>query len=500
MFLEMKNIKKEYGNFVANNGIDFSLKKGEVHAIVGENGAGKTTLMKILYGMEKPTSGKIIIDDKERYFKGPSDAIDYGIGMIHQHFMLFHSLTVAENIVIGNEPCKSILFDKEKSNKKITDLCEKYRIFVDPKMKISECSVGLQQKVEILKVLYRDTQVIIMDEPTAALTPIGVKELLETIKFLAGQGKSIILITHKLQEVMEVSDRITVIRNGVVTGTLDAKNTNVEELSRLMVGRDLKALKPNACTPGKTVLSIENLFIKGNKGKPVIDHLTFNIREGEIVGIAGVSGNGQSELIQAISGLKAVDSGSVCIYGKELRGRSVRSIREAGLAHIPEDRYQCGVAENGNLMDNILMSYQYLDPSVQKHGILNLKRIRSLAKEKIESYKVKTDSEERKAGSLSGGNLQKLIVARELGQETPFIIAAEPTRGVDIGSIQFIHAELLKRRESGSAILLVSSELSEIITLSDRVLVMYEGKILGELSGEKATKEEIGLLMAGGRK
>ncbi|MGG4146919.1 ABC transporter ATP-binding protein [Paenibacillus algorifonticola] len=495
MLLQMNKITKSYGALKANSEVDFSLLKGEIHALVGENGAGKTTLMRILYGMETPTSGSIVVNGKQVAFHSPSDAINSKIGMVHQHFMLFPTFTISENIVIGREPAKAVSFDRKQAALITEQLGASYGMPVDPWKKVEDCSLGLQQRVEILKVLHQGAEIIILDEPTAVLTPLEVKELLIAIKRLAAQGKSFILISHKLQEIMDVADRITVLRDGKLSGTVHAADTSIDELSRMMVGRELLDLQKEAPAGGEKVLEAVQLTIKGAHGKPKLDQVSLTVHAGEIVGIAGISGNGQSELLQAISGLVPVDSGKIELQGKEVTGESVRSIREQGLAHIPEDRYQWGVAKDATVLENGLMGHAR---RYQRGGVLRGAAIRQLVSGWVEHFGIKTGSIHTKAQYLSGGNLQKLIVARELAQETPFLIAAEPTRGVDIGAMEIIHGELLKRRADGGAILLVSSELTEILKLSDRVLVMNEGRIVGELPGLTATEEEISLLMAGG--
>ncbi|MCR8642771.1 ABC transporter ATP-binding protein [Paenibacillus sp. N1-5-1-14] len=495
MLLQMEQITKKYGDFTANEAINFSLREGEVHAIVGENGAGKTTLMRMLYGMEIPTSGSIAVRGKEVSFDSPRDAIANGIGMVHQHFMLFPSFTVAENIVIGTEPSSAIGFNRKQAVQQVKALSEKYGMPVPPEKKVSECALGTQQRMEILKVLYRGADIIVLDEPTAVLTPIEVKELLTAIKSLASQGKSIILITHKLHEVMEVADRITVLRNGKVTGTLNKTDTNIEELSRLMVGRELAPVIKQEPLQGKPVLKVRNLSLQGEGGKPVVDQVNFTVHAGEIVGIAGVSGNGQTELIQSICGLLPTHTGNISLLGTSLINKQPHQIRQAGLAHVPEDRYQWGSAKDRTVLDNGIMGFQR---SKQKLGILHHKALRDMVAGWVKKFDIKTSSIHNTAQNLSGGNLQKLIVARELAQETPFLITAEPTRGVDIGAMEFIHDQLLAKRKEGGAILLVSSELSEVLKLSDRILVIYEGKIVGEVNGHEATEEAISLLMAGG--
>ncbi|MFF2094088.1 ABC transporter ATP-binding protein [Paenibacillus sp. NPDC058174] len=496
MLLQLDKITKSYGAVTANREVDFSLRAGEIHALVGENGAGKTTLMRILYGMETPTSGSITVQGEEKHFSSPTDAIRSKIGMVHQHFMLFPSFTVAENIVIGREPSKAVGFDRKEAAAQTEALARQYGMPVDPWQKVEDCSLGMQQRVEILKVLHQGAEIIILDEPTAVLTPLEVKELLVAIKALSAKGKSFILISHKLQEIMEVADRITVLRDGRVTGTVDAKDTNVEELSRLMVGRDLVDMVRETPKPGKTVLEVKGLTVRGNQLHPALNDVNLHVREGEIVGIAGISGNGQSELLQAVSGLLKPDEGDVLLLGESMKGQSVRTIRERGMAHIPEDRYQWGVAKGASVMENGLMGHYR---KFQRNGILRGSAIRKLVSGWVQQFGIKTGSIHTKAQNLSGGNLQKLIVARELAQKTPFLIAAEPTRGVDVGAMEIIHGELLKKRAEQGAILLVSSELTEILKLSDRILVMNEGRIVGELSAEAATEQQISLLMAGGK-
>ena len=496
MLLQMNQITKSYGEVTANKEVDFTLRKGEVHALVGENGAGKTTLMRILYGMETPTSGEIVLDGQTVSFANPTDAIAHKIGMVHQHFMLFPSFTVAENIVIGREPAKGIVFNRKEAAAITNGLVKQYGMAVDPALKVGECSLGVQQRVEILKVLYQGAEIIILDEPTGVLTPLEVKELLEAIKGLTAQGKSFILISHKLEEIMEVADRITVLRDGKVTGTVHTADTNVEELSRMMVGRELIQIERSAYVAGKPVIEVSGVSIKGSKTKPLLEQISLNVHEGEIVGIAGISGNGQSELLQALSGLMKPDSGEIKLMGKPIQKAAVREIRKLGLAHIPEDRYQWGVAKDATVMENGLMGHSHKQ---QKYGLLKGASIREMVSGWVKRFEIKTGSLSTKSQYLSGGNLQKLIVARELAQETPFLIAAEPTRGVDVGAMEIIHGELLKRRDDRGAILLVSSELTEILKLSDRILVMFEGRIVGELAAGEATEEKISLLMAGGK-
>ncbi len=495
--LEMKNMTKMYGSFKANDSISLSLKAGEVHAVIGENGAGKTTLMRMLYGMEQPTSGEIFIDGKNVTFNNPNDAIKNRIGMVHQHFMLFPDFTAAENIVIGREPKQADFFNRKKAVEMVQGLVEKYQIPVRPNAKAADCSVGEQQRIEILKVLYQGADIIILDEPSAVLTPIEVKGLLKTIRQLADQGKIIILITHKLREVMEVADHMTVLRNGKVTGTVSRDQTSVDELAKLMVGRELHDLSERIQMNGEPILELQNVTVQEKMNKPLLDDVSMTVNQGEIVGIAGVSGNGQSELLQAISGLRSVKKGTIKLAGKNVTNQSVISIRNAGLSHIPEDRYLWGAAKQASVEETALMGY-HKKTQYRSFAFLRKAPFRKLVSSWIEKYEIKAGSIEEKAGNLSGGNLQKLIVARELGQETPILIAAEPTRGVDIGAMEYIHEALIEKRNKGEAVLLVSSELSEIMALSDRILVMYEGKIVGEVERRNASEEAISVLMAGG--
>jgi general nucleoside transport system ATP-binding protein len=496
--LEMKEMTKKYGDFLANDKISINLKKGEVLAIVGENGAGKTTLMRMLYGIEQPSSGDIILNGKAVNFSGPLDAIEHGIGMVHQHFMLFSDFTVTENIVIGHEPRRNGFFNRNLAAEKVQQLSDHYKIQVNPLKKAGDCSIGEQQRIEILKVLYQGAEIIILDEPTAVLTPFEVEELLKTIRFLADQGKSIILITHKLPEVMGVADKITVLRNGRVTGTVLKTETTIDTLATMMVGRELQKLSDRKHLDGKPLLEINNLTIDSKDSKPILDQLSLTVHRGEIVGIAGVSGNGQSELIQAITGLRKVDNGSITLAGTNLSGKSVAFRRNVGLSHIPEDRYLWGAAKDASLVETGLMGY-YKKKKFNRFSFLLKKPFRKLVKEWVDRFEIKTTSLDDQSGNLSGGNLQKLIVARELGFETDFLIAAEPTRGVDIGAMEYIHEAIIEKRNNGDGILLVSSELSEILTLSDRIAVMYEGKIVDVLERNEATEESLSVLMAGGK-
>lgn len=500
MLLQMSNITKIYNNsIVANDDINLTLNKGEILAIVGENGAGKSTIMKILYGLEMQTSGDIFINDKLQNFRNPQDAIEMGIGMVQQNFMLFSPFSVAENIVYGKEPINNkIFFDRKNAIKIVNDLCKKYGLHIDPKLKISDCSVGLQQRAEILKVLYQDADIIIFDEPSAVLTPQEVVELLNTIKGLAKLGKSIIVITHKLQEVMEVADRVLVMRSGKKVKEMKKSETSIEEMSFLMVGRQLVDKTIPKPKPAEKILEIKDLYYKSPDGKNIINGLNIHVNAGEIVGIAGVSGNGQSELIQAITGLLPVTSGEIILNGENIINKSVGEIRNASCAYIPEDRFLLGCAKKADLVEVGLMSHHY-KPEFSKNGILKNKEIKNFVKGLLDSYNVHYSNMSQKAGELSGGNIQKLIVAREIEQNSRLLIAAEPTRGIDIGAMEFIHNQLLKKRINGDAVLLISSELTEIMSLADRIYVIYTGKSNGEFTREEATSEGLGLLMMGGK-
>jgi len=495
--LEMHGMTKRYGDVLAIDNITFTLRAGEVHAIVGENGAGKTTLMRMLYGMEQPTAGEIRLNGQPIKLNGPHDAIRHGIGMVHQHFMLFPDFTVAENIVIGYEPKKAGLFQRQRARQEVRELAGRYGIPVNPDARLFDCALGEQQRVEILKVLYQRADIIVLDEPTAVLTPLEVNGLLATIRNLAHHGKSVILITHKLQEVMEVADRITVLRGGKVMGVVTRQETTADDLARMMVGRELQPAGERIKQEGKPLLEVSRVTVRSGGNKPLVDRVSFTVRQGEIVGIAGVSGNGQSELLQAITGLRHADEGRVILAGRDVTNQPVAEIRRAGMAHIPEDRYLWGAARQESVAENALMGY-HRSPAFTRRGVILRDAFRKWTQEWIQRFAIKTGSLEEPAGNLSGGNLQKLIVARELGQGTPLLIAAEPTRGVDIGAMEAIHRALLEKRNNGDGILLVSSELTEILALSDRILVMYEGRIAGELERAEATEEKISVLMAGG--
>ncbi|KAF5044513.1 Ribose import ATP-binding protein RbsA [anaerobic digester metagenome] len=494
----MKHITKAYGALVANNNIALTLNKGEILAVVGENGAGKSTLMKILYGLEPCDSGEILVKGELKHFRSPYDAIENGIGMVQQHFMLFPPFTAAENIVYGHEPKKkAVFFNRKEASQKVRELCKRFGLYIDPDIKVADCPVGLQQRIEILKVLYQGVEIIIFDEPTAVLTPQEVAELLKTIKELKKAGKSIILITHKLSEVMEVADRVMVMRHGQLIKTMSIEETSIAQMSYLMVGHKLETKEIKKIEPGEKVLQVEHLTLKGSGEKHILDDLNIYVRSGEIVGIAGVSGNGQSELIQCITGIRKFHAGKVIINNSDVSNCLVQKTRESGCACIPEDRYLWGSAAEATLSENAIMSH-YCKHDLMKHGIFNKKNLKKFSNEMLAEFDVRYTSDKQEIQELSGGNAQKLIVAREISQKSPFLIAAEPTRGIDIGAIDFIHSKLIEKREMGDGILLISSELTEIFALSDRIYIMYEGRIAGEFSREEATKDKVGLLMMGG--
>ncbi len=496
MVFEMKHITKTYGSVVANDDVSLHLNRGEILSIVGENGAGKSTIMKILYGLERPDSGEILVNGQPRRFHSPSDAMAVGIGMVQQHFMLFEEMTVAENIVFKNELRRGPFMDMNRTVETVRQISERYELKIDPLARIADCPVGLRQRVEILKILYQNAGIIIFDEPSAVLTPLEVDALLETIRGLAKAGKSIVLITHKLQEVMAVSDRIYVMRQGRVVAERMAADTDMGELALLMVGHPLASYQIDPPKPGRTMLETKGLRLVDN-GRQVLSDISLHVNAGEIVSIAGVSGNGQSHLIRCITGLEACTGGQVLVAGKDVTNRSVREVRDAGLAHISEDRYVWGSAPEGTLEENALMARQDESP-FSRHGIIRPGAIRDYAVKLIRDFNVKASSPAQKMRELSGGNAQKLIVAREMSLDTPVLICCEPTRGIDIGAMEAIHSRMLQRRDDGAAILLVSSELTEIMSLSDRIYVIFEGRIVGEFQRGSMDDRHLGLLMVGG--
>lgn len=498
--LEMKNITKKFPGVVANDNVNFSLNKGEIHVLLGENGAGKTTLMNQLYGLYQPTSGDIFINGNKVSVKNPNIAIEYGIGMVHQHFMLVEPFTVAENIVLGTEPTKNkgVSLDIKKAIEDVRKISNEYGLAVDPNAKIEDISVGMQQRVEILKALYKGAEILILDEPTAVLTPQEIEELGVILHNLTEQGKSIILITHKLKEVMSMSDRVTVIRRGKVIETLLTENTNTDILAELMVGRKVNLVveKPEAKL-GKNVLSVSNLKANDNRGIPALKGVDFKVKAGEILAIAGVDGNGQTELIEVITGLKKATSGEIILNDKEITNLKTRDIIDYGVGHIPEDRHKRGLVLNHTLAENFILGNHKEKPFANK-GFMDYEKIHNHAKELIEEFDVRTPNELVEAKSLSGGNQQKIIVGRELFRDPKLLIAAQPTRGLDVGAIEFVHKRLVEHRDKGNAVLLVSLELDEVMALADRIAVIYDGKIVGILDIKDATERKLGIMMAGG--
>jgi simple sugar transport system ATP-binding protein/site-specific DNA recombinase len=495
--IEMKGITKEFGSFRANDNIDLDVKKGEIHALLGENGAGKSTLMNILSGLLEPTSGVIKVNGKEVNISSPEVANQLGIGMVHQHFMLVEKFTVTENLILGREKHRFGFVDRQAAEKEIQDLSDKYGLRVDPKARISSITVGMQQRAEILKTLYRGADILIFDEPTGVLTPQEIEELMGIMKSLVEEGKSIILITHKLDEIKQVADRCTVIRRGKSIDTVDVKTTTQQELADMMVGRSVSfKVEKQPAQPKEPVLSIKGLTVKEARGYDAVKNIDLEVKAGEVLGIAGVDGNGQSELIQAITGLTKVDSGTITLDGKDITNKKPRKITEAGLGHIPEDRHRHGLVLQMSLEENMALQTYYKKP-FSNHGFLNDKEIKQYAKRLIEEFDVRTPSEEHSAASLSGGNQQKAIIAREVDRDPALLIAAQPTRGLDVGAIEYIHKRLVEQRDKGKGVLLMSYELDEVMNVSDRIAVMYDGKIIAVVDAEKTTEKELGLLMAG---
>lgn len=501
--IELKNISKVFPGVVANDNINLDITKGEIHAIVGENGAGKSTLMNILYGLHQQTSGEIYLHGKKVELLSPLDSIGHGIGMVHQHFMLVPSFTVAENIVLGVEPKKHNLFiNKEKAIEITEDLSRTYGLDVDPRQKVSTISVGVQQRIEILKVLHKGAEILILDEPTAVLTPQEAQDLFVIVRNLVDNlGKTVIIITHKLQEVLSISDRVSVMRQGKIIGTLNTKDADEQILAEMMVGREVLFDElDKEESPHEEVLKVENLRAKDNRGLVSLKDISFHLKAGEILGIAGVEGNGQSELVEVLTGLREKEDGDFFVNGVSVPGKTPREIRDLGIAHVPEDRLARGLSVEASISENILMGSQHNEKYESKGMYLNKSKIKETASKLIEKFDIRTPSEETLAGNLSGGNMQKVVIAREFSFDTPILIVSQPTRGVDIGAIEFIHSQIMEKRNSGVAILLVSAELDEIFRLSDRILTIYEGKITGEFKEGEIRRKEIGLYMTGKNK
>lgn len=496
--IEMREITKIFGDFVANDKINLELRKGEIHALLGENGAGKSTLMNMLAGLLEPTSGEIVVNGKSEKLDSPSKAASLGIGMVHQHFMLVEAFTVAENIILGSEVTNKGVLDLKKANADILELSERYGLAVDPTAKVEDISVGAQQRVEILKTLYRGADILIFDEPTAVLTPAEILELMDIMKTLVKEGKSIILITHKLDEIRAVADRVTVIRRGKSIQTVSIEGATNKDLAEMMVGRSVSFVtEKEEAQPKEVVLQISDLVVNENRGVPAVKELSLDVRAGEIVGIAGIDGNGQSELIQAITGLRKVKSGSIKIKGQEVVGLSPRKITEMNVSHVPEDRHRDGLVLEMMLSENIALQTYYKEP-LSKNGVLNYNQINSYARKLMEEFDVRAANEIVPASALSGGNQQKAIIAREVDRNPDLLIVSQPTRGLDVGAIEYIHKRLIGERDKGKAILVVSFELDEILNLSDRIAVIHDGKIQGIVKPSETNKQELGILMAGG--
>jgi general nucleoside transport system ATP-binding protein len=496
--LEMRGVTKTFGPVKANDDVSITLHRGEILGLLGENGAGKSTLMKILYGLYRPDSGSIFIDGEEVTIHDPKDAVSRGIGMVHQHFTLIPPLTVAENIVLGAEPRRGAALDLEGAVKATEELSERYGLMVDPGARVADLSVGVQQRVEILKTLYREARILVLDEPTAVLTPQETEDLFSVLKELVADGLSIILITHKLGELLGVSDNITIIRDGRVVDTVKTAETHEGELARLMVGRDvLLRVEKREAKPGEPRLAAEGLVVLSNTGARAVDGVSLEVRSGEILGVAGVDGNGQTELAEALAGVRHAEGGRVYLDGEDVTALGADPRQERGLAYVPEDRATKGLVQDFTLYENNSLK-TYDEPPFSRFGWIFPNVMRRRAAENLRAYDVRPADPDARAGSLSGGNQQKAILARELSGDPDVIIASQPTRGVDVGAIEFIHGQLLKQRAEGKAILLISLELEEVRSLSDRIVVIYAGEIVGEVSPE-ATDEELGLLMAGRR-
>ena len=502
--IEMLDITKEFPGIKANDSVTLQIRKGEIHALLGENGAGKSTLMSVLFGLYQPDGGCIKVRGKEVKINNPLDANALGIGMVHQHFKLVHNFTVLQNIVLGKEDTHGGFLEMKKARKKVMELSEKYHLSVDPDAKIQDITVGMQQRVEILKMLYRDNDILIFDEPTAVLTPQEIDELMSIMKELVSEGKSIIFITHKLNEIKAVADRCSVLRRGRYIGTVDVASTDKEALSEMMVGHKVQlTVEKKEATPGDVVLDVQNLVVKDKKqghSKDVIKKVSVQVRKGEIVCIAGIDGNGQTELVEAVTGMIKADEGTITLNGKDVTKESIRYRNTHGMSHIPEDRHKHGLVLDYSLEDNLVLQ-DYFEPRFQNHGFIKHAEVEKYAKDLIEEYDIRSgQGVDTITRSMSGGNQQKAIIARELTKKHDLLVAVQPTRGLDVGAIEFIHKQIVKERDEGAAVLLVSLELEEVMNLSDRILVIYEGEIVGELNPKTTTIQELGLYMAGSKK
>ena len=500
--IEMLHITKEFPGIKANDDITLQLKKGEIHALLGENGAGKSTLMSVLFGLYQPDGGLIKKDGKEVKINDPNDATALHIGMVHQHFKLIDVFTVLDNIILGAEDAKLGFLQKKEARKKVADLSERYGLKIDLNAKIEDITVGMQQRVEILKMLYRDNEVLIFDEPTAVLTPQEIEELIQIMRNLTKEGKSILFISHKLNEIMEASDRVTVLRKGRYIGTVNTKDTTQEELSRMMVGRPVQlVVQKDEKAPGEPVLTVQNLSVPSKLYKrDAVKNVSISVRQGEIVCIAGIDGNGQTEFVHALTGLEKPSGGKITLCGHDITNVSVRERSKSGMSHIPEDRHKHGLILDFTLEQNLVLQ-RFFEPKFEDHGFIRFDAVRAYAEKLIEQYDVRSgQGPVTIVRSMSGGNQQKAIVAREMDRDLPLIVAVQPTRGLDVGAIEYIHNQLVAQRDAGKAVLLVSLELDEVMNLSDRILVMHGGEIVGEFDPKKASVEELGLYMAGAKR
>ncbi|MBG9792877.1 heme ABC transporter ATP-binding protein [Paenibacillus dendritiformis] len=495
--LELKGITKRFPGIVANDQISLQLKKGEIHALLGENGAGKSTLMNIVFGLYQPDEGSIELNGRPIVMDGPNKAIECGIGMVHQHFKLVHPFTVTENIVLGMEPTRGIKMDLKGAAAKIRQLSEQYGLNVKPEAVIESISVGMQQRVEIMKTLYRGAEIIIFDEPTAVLTPQEIEELLHIMKRLAAEGKSILLITHKLKEIMEVADRCTIIRRGKVIDTVRVSETDPEMLAEKMVGKHVEfKTDKSPAAPQDVMLEVDNLIVKDEHGQHAVDGVSFRVRAGEIVGIAGVDGNGQNELIEAITGMRRTAGGQIRLAGQDVTDASPRDASDKGISYIPQDRHKHGLVLDFDVSENsVLKSYD--SPKFSRKGFMDRQAVEQVAERYVEQFDIRTPSIHTLVRAMSGGNQQKIIIAREIDKDPKLLVAAQPTRGLDVGAIEFVHKQLIAQRDAGKAVLLVSFELEEILNVADRILVMFDGRIVGETTPETTTDQELGLMMAG---
>lgn len=500
--IEMNHITKQFGNFKANDDITLKVKKGEIHALLGENGAGKSTLMSVLFGLYQPEEGEILMNGKKVKIDNPNDANALGIGMVHQHFKLVHNFTVLESIVLGRETTSMGVLRMDEARKRVVELSERYKFKIDPDAYISDITVGMQQRVEILKMLYCDNEILIFDEPTAVLTPQEISELMKVMKQLVKEGKSIIFITHKLNEIKEVADRCSVLRKGKYIGTIDVAETSKEAMSEMMVGRKVNfIIEKQEMAPGDAVLEVKDLTIKSrHAGKDSVRNVSFQVKKGEILCVAGIDGNGQSELVYGITGLMPIENGQVILNGKDITKETIRQKCLDGVAHIPEDRHKHGLVLDYTLEENLVLQSYYTD-RFQRHGFLKFDAIREYAKALIQKFDIRSGQGEMSiVRGMSGGNQQKAIIARELDRNPEIVIAVQPVRGLDVGAIEYIHEQLIAQRDAGKAVLLISLELDEVMNISDRILVMYEGEIVGDLNPGEITTEELGLYMAGAKR